>query len=312
VAAAVAALGASVVHAHNLLPLLGPRSLSAARAAGARVVLHLHNFRLVCAVAVAFRDGAPCFRCRGRNTLPGLAHNCRGSRPEAAAYAAALAAHQPAVLAAADSLVTPSHYAAGQLARLGVPAQALTVLPHYLPEERMARASSADRGSYALVAGRIAPEKGVEDAVAAARRAGVPLKVAGDGPLLAELWAAPPQGVELLGRVAPDGMRRLLEGAALLVVPSRGSETFGFAALEAMGLGVPVVATDSGALPEVVGPERCVPRGDRDALAQRIRALWDEPELRRRDGEALLGRARERFGEAAFLSGLLELYRSTA
>src|SRR5258705_12614918 len=46
VAAAVGELGADVVHAHNMQPLIGPRGLAAARAAGARVVLHLHNARL--------------------------------------------------------------------------------------------------------------------------------------------------------------------------------------------------------------------------------------------------------------------------
>src|ERR687892_152138 len=138
VAAAVRELSADVVHAHNMQPLIGPRGLAAARAAGARVVLHLHNARLFCAIGVAARDGAPCFRCRGRNTLPGLALNCRGSLPEAAVYATALAAHQPRVFAAVERFVAPSHWAAGQLALLGVPPERLEVLPHYLPAGELA------------------------------------------------------------------------------------------------------------------------------------------------------------------------------
>ena len=50
VAAAVRRTGARVVHAHNVQPAFGWRALAAAREAGARVVLHLHNYRLVCAV----------------------------------------------------------------------------------------------------------------------------------------------------------------------------------------------------------------------------------------------------------------------
>ena len=69
--------------------------------------------------------------------------NCRGSLPEAAAYAAALARHQPAVFEAVDRFVAPSRYAVGQLARLGVPAERLECLPHYLPEEAFARALAA-------------------------------------------------------------------------------------------------------------------------------------------------------------------------
>src|SRR5215211_5251091 len=149
---AVRELGADVVHAHNLHPLLGPRSLVAAREAGARVVLHLHNVRLFCAIGVASRDGGPCFRCHGRNTLPGLVLNCRGSLPEAAVYGAALSLHQPAVLEAVSRFVVPSRYAKGQLAKLGLPAERIEVLPHYLPD--FAGGSAADRGEYVLAAGR--------------------------------------------------------------------------------------------------------------------------------------------------------------
>jgi len=54
---AAESLNADVVHAHNTLPLFGPRALEAARAAGAGVVMHLHNLRLFCAIGVAARDG---------------------------------------------------------------------------------------------------------------------------------------------------------------------------------------------------------------------------------------------------------------
>src|ERR1700721_2736986 len=88
VARAVKASGARVVHAHNLNPTLGWRALAAAREAGARVVLHLHQYRLVCAIGVCYTRGAECTRCHGRDTLPGGRLNCRDSLPEALAYGA--------------------------------------------------------------------------------------------------------------------------------------------------------------------------------------------------------------------------------
>src|SRR5213080_3707918 len=57
VADAVRRHRAAVVHAHNLHPLFGARALHAARRVGARTVLHVHNYRLVCAIAIQFRDG---------------------------------------------------------------------------------------------------------------------------------------------------------------------------------------------------------------------------------------------------------------
>jgi glycosyltransferase involved in cell wall biosynthesis len=308
VAEAVRELGATVVHVHNMNPLFGPRALRAARDAGARVILHLHNYRLFCSIATCFRDGEPCFRCRGRFTLPAVALNCRGSLPESAVYAAALSKHQPAVLDAVDRFVTPSEYARGQLACLGLPADRVTVLPNYVTG--FAERSRAGEGTYAVAFGRLSVEKGFDIAIEAARLSGVQLKIAGDGPLAAEL-AARPGPVELLGRLDPPELAALLEGAAMAVVPSVGGDVMPFAALEAMAAGLPVIASRSGSLPEIVGAEHCVPRNDPHALADAMSALHADPQRRRAEGDAALARARERFGEARYVEGLRKLYAGT-
>lgn len=311
VTSAVEALGADVVHAHNMLPLIGPKGLAAARAAGAKVVLHLHNVRLFCATGFGERDGGPCTRCRGRNTLPGLRLNCRGSRAEAAVYAAALSAHQPAVLDAVDRFVTPSRAAAGQVIERGLPADRVEPLAHYLPAEAFADGSRADLGQYLLVASRLSPEKGIDDAIAAADAIGAPLKLVGDGPdapRLRALAGAARADVELLGRVEPARVRELLAGAAAVLMPSRYHEFSPYAALEAMAQGVPVVATAMGGLPDLLGADRCVPMGDMDAFAARVAALWGDPRTRQVEGTELLERARARHSEAAYLEALLDLY----
>jgi glycosyltransferase involved in cell wall biosynthesis len=295
-----------VVHVHNMHPLFGPRALEAARDAGARVVLHLHNFRLFCSIATCFRDGEPCFRCSGRFTLPGLVLNCRGSLPESAVYTTALSLHQPAVLGSVDRFVTPSHYARGQLARLGLPEERISVLPNYVPS--FAERSAADEGRYAVAFGRLSEEKGFGVAVEAAQSSGVPLKVAGEGLLEGALTAAMTGDVELLGRLDAQQLEALLRGAAMAVVPSLGGDVMPFAALEAMAAGLPVIASSSGSLPEIVGAERCVPRRDPRALAAAMTALWDDPEERRSEGEALLARAKDRFDERRYAGALRALY----
>ena len=311
VEAAARQLQADVVHVHNMLPLPGPRGLEAARSAGATVVMQLHNLRLFCAIGVAARDGGPCFRCHHRNTLPGLILNCRGSLPEAAVYAAALARHQPLVFDLVDRFVVPSSYAAGQSALLGVPADRLEVVPHYLPAEAFTERSRAGDGRHALVASRLAPEKGIDTAIEAAALSGVPLRVAGEGPAaaeLAELATRTGAPVEFTGRLDHASLERELAGAAMLLMPSRYHEFAGYAALEAMAAGVPVVASSLGALPESVGAARCVPPNDPAALAERMTALWTDPELRRTEGDLLIARARSRHGEGEYVSRLLDLY----
>jgi glycosyltransferase involved in cell wall biosynthesis len=118
---AVRAAGARVVHAHNLQPAFGWRALAAARAAGARTILHLHQYRLVCAIGVCFTRGAECTRCHGRNTLPGVRLNCRGSLAESVLYGASLALWQRRLLEQADALIVPSAFARERLRALGAP-----------------------------------------------------------------------------------------------------------------------------------------------------------------------------------------------
>jgi glycosyltransferase involved in cell wall biosynthesis len=311
VATATRELPADVVHVHNMLPLPGPRALEAARSAGAKVVLQLHNLRLFCAIGVAARDGGPCFRCHHRNTLPGLALNCRGSLPEAAVYAAALARHQPRVFQAVDRFAVPSSYAAGQCALLGVPADRIEVVPHYLPAEGFADHSRASQGGYALVASRLSPEKGIDTAIEASASSGVPLRIAGEGPVaaeLAELAARSGAPVEFTGRLDRPSLERELAGAAMLLMPSRYHEFAGYSALEAMAAGVPVVASTLGALPEIVGAARCVPANDPSALAARMSALWADPESRRREGDELIARVRAHHSEQAYVERLLAVY----
>src|SRR5437870_12980397 len=121
VSRAVQLTGARVVHAHNLQPAFGWRALAAARAAGARTVLHLHQYRLVCAIGVCFTRGAECTRCHGRNTLPGVRLNCRGSLAEAVLYGTSLALWQRRLLEQADALIVPSAFARERLRALGAP-----------------------------------------------------------------------------------------------------------------------------------------------------------------------------------------------
>jgi glycosyltransferase involved in cell wall biosynthesis len=301
---AVRLSGARVVHAHNLNPAFGWRALLAARRAGARVVLHLHQYRLVCANGVCFTRGSDCTRCHGRNTLPGIALGCRGPRSEALAYGAALALWQRRTAELADAVVVPSEFARERLRELGAPldfnrvyvlAPPVEIPSLTAPLKQAERSSdstdgdstdgtsgaadvgsSRDRarsrlcsGDYALVVSRLSQEKGVDVAIDACRLAGVPLVIAGEGPQRAALQArARNDPVTFAGRVDDGELARLRAGAGVALVPSRSAETFGMAAAEAMAAGLPVVCSRVGALSELVAePQSLVPAGDPVALA---------------------------------------------
>jgi glycosyltransferase involved in cell wall biosynthesis len=288
VARAVRRTRARIVHAHNLHPTYGWRALAAARDAGAAVVLHLHQYRLVCAIGICFRDGRECTRCHGRNTLPGVTLNCRGSVPEAVAYGTGLAAWQRRLADQVDAFVTPSRFAHARLRDLGAPLGATSVVPHVV--RGLADAPPA-RGGHALLAARLVPEKGVDVAIEACRRAGLPLVIAGEGPERARLEAqtTAADGVTFAGRLDRAALDRLRRDAAVALMPSLSAETFGLAAAEAMAAGVPAAASDLGALPELVPGDWLAPPGDPSALAGAIKRVIADAGA----GARALDRARE-------------------
>lgn len=300
VARAVKSTGARIVHAHNVNPAFGWRALAAARDAGAKVVLQLHQYRLVCAVGVCFTDGEACTRCHGRNTLPGVVRGCRGGRAEALVYASALALWQRRLAAAVDAFVVPSEFAARQLAELGAPVGTPHVLAHPLRE--FASGPSAAAGGYALFAGRLEPEKGLDVAVRACAIAKVELVVAGGGSERSRFEGAP--GVRFTGEVGDDELARLRSGAGVALMPSRFPETFGFAAAEAMASGLPIAASRIGALPELVPDAWLSPPGDAAALASTLTRLIGD----RHAGALGLARIREQLAPKRLASTLAAVY----
>jgi glycosyltransferase involved in cell wall biosynthesis len=310
---AVRLAGARVVHAHNLNPAFGWRALAAARAAGARVVLHLHQYRLVCAIGVCFTRGEECTRCHGRNTLPGVRLNCRGSLPESVAYGASLALWQRRLVEQADAVLVPSRFALERLRALGAPLpwERVGVLAPPLRgrlEEHGAGRSRDTSGPYALVVSRLAAEKGVDVAIDACRIAGVPLVVAGDGPELEALREqAAGIDVRFAGRVNDTTLEELRAGAAIALAPSRSAETFGLSVAEAMAAALPVAASRVGALPELLDPEALVAPGDAWALAQVVASLAGDRAAGRRN----LERVRAVCAPEVVAEGLRQAYGDT-
>jgi glycosyltransferase involved in cell wall biosynthesis len=147
-------------------------------------------------------------------------------------------------------------------------------------------------GGYCAFIGRISPEKRADNAIAIARRVGIPLKIAAKvdnvdldyyHTEIEPLLKGP--GVEFIGEISDEEKQEFLGRAMLLLFPIDWPEPFGLATIEAMANGTPVLAFRRGSVPEVVddGVTGFVVDSVDDAVAAVPRALaLDRREVRRR------------------------------
>jgi glycosyltransferase involved in cell wall biosynthesis len=212
----------------------------------------------------------------------------------------------------ADAGIAGNHAAIERCERLGF-RKPLALIPQYgfdlaplaarrTPQERLVVGYD----------GRLVAEKGLRTLAEATRSLpDTELLIAGSGPLEAELARQP--HVRMLGALQRRDMDRFWEGVDLLALPSlttpRWAEQFGRVLVEAMGRGVPVVGSSSGAIPEVIGEAGLIfPEGDVPALATAIHRVRDNPALR----ADLVARGRERvrrcYSQDVIMNQIVDFY----
>jgi glycosyltransferase involved in cell wall biosynthesis len=125
--------------------------------------------------------------------------------------------------------------------------------------------------------------------------------------------------VDWRGYVDHDAVQRVYEDIGLLVVPSRTtrdwSEQFGRVVIEALAAGVPVVASDSGELPNLLastGGGWIVPEDDSDALRERLAVLLADPNLLTSTAQAARANVRENYSLRGIAEGFIDAVSSAA
>jgi len=309
-----------VVHVHNLFHHLSPAVLPALRSQGARVVMTLHDYKLICPNYTLYTQGGVCTACRGGRFSMAVRKRCvRDSILKSALCAVENTLHWRLRLYVdgVDQFLAPSRFLAERFAEFGFPMDKMAVLPNFTTLD-VDPAVEGD-GSV-LFAGRLVEVKGVRTLLEAWRRSKARkrsrLRIAGAGPLRPEVLRFVAEHglceVELLGPLSPRELDERMSASSVVVIPSQWYENCPLVVLEAQARGRCVVASRIGGIPELVEDGvsgLLVPPGDESALALAIDRAIDDSGLRARLGRQARRGTELRHSPEAHYQALLAAYR---
>ncbi|MEG1955002.1 MAG: glycosyltransferase family 4 protein [Mucinivorans sp.] len=239
---------------HNLYPLISPAVLPVLQSHGVRVLMTLHNFRLVCPTGLFFRQGAICERCRtsGLGQWNCLFRNCQGSIGGSFAFALRGVLGRKRILSNVDKFLALSEFQRDKLIECGIGAQKFAIVPNFVSVGSAPSTTTSYEKHYVAYVGRLSSEKGVSLLIAIAQR--LPhreFRVAGStaqGVSLEKL----PNNIKLLGHLRQEELADLYTNARCTILTSICWEAFPLTVLEAMAYGSPVVVPYLSSLPEIV------------------------------------------------------------
>jgi glycosyltransferase involved in cell wall biosynthesis len=303
-----------VVHFHGIYHQLSPSVMWEVRRRGIASVMTLHDYKLAAPCYLLVREGRECVECVGRRfPAPAVEHRCvKGSRAASILCATEHVLHRPLYANLVDLFVVPSTAANERIASARViDADRVRIVPHGV-ESQPAGLDQSSTHTF-LYLGRLSPEKGVTLLVNAWRRVALPdpwrLDIGGTGPASAALLESAPAGIRFLGHLSREQTVAAIHGAAVVVAPSLVAETFGLSIAEAMAAARPVLVSDVGNLPHLVGDAGYVVRaGDEDAWVEALRSVASDEVERARRGTRGRDRIESQFSPRASEGRLRAVY----
>jgi glycosyltransferase involved in cell wall biosynthesis len=299
-----------ILHVHELYPLISPWILAEAKSRGVKIIMTCYDYRLTCPIATHYRGNKLCHSCFEGNESALIRHNCRNNLAESVIYAARhwvarkFALYRDNI----DHYITLNAFSAHWLQeKLAIPSNAITTIGCIV--EPAATPVDPSQGQYIAYAGRFAPEKGTEILASAMESVDCLLKMAGYEESLPRFTQ---KNIEVIRTRSRAELEQFYRHAKMLIVPSIWYETFGIVAAEAMAQGVPVIASDIGALAHTVNvgvSGLLFPPRDSKALAEQINKLLANPEQLKALGAGAYRQCQSQYSGEAVSKSLISTYQ---
>jgi glycosyltransferase involved in cell wall biosynthesis len=302
-----------VVHVHNIFFFVSPSVYDACKRAKVPVVQTIHNYRMLCANGLLYRDGRPCENCFKTAGLSAIRHKClRSSYLFSALYFLLLKwmRFSGVLRHKVDLFIAPGEFARSKFVNTqSIDPDRIVIKPNFTEAPVQPRQNV---GEYVLFAGAIAEYKGIKTLIEAWEDINIPLKIIGNGPLFTELSSSY-RKIEWLGAKSWAETMEYIRQAAFVVVPSECYETFSKIVIDSYACGVPVLAGNIGAVGERIihgHTGLLFTAGNQQDLKSKAEKLFLDPKLNWTMGQNALATFEKKYKQQPNCEVLINIYRS--
>lgn len=302
-----------LVQVQNIYPWFSPSIFRPIEERGIPVVMRCPNYRLFCPNGLHLVNGQVCERCLdfGREAWC-VVRNCERNLFKSTGYALrnAWARMGGTILRNVDLFIVQTAFQKEKFVTRGIPEARIGIVPGLVPDGGPC-GEDLD-GDLVTFIGRVSPEKGIEDFLAAAKLLpDVPFAVAGSENGGSSIRRQAPANVDWLGFLGVDRLGDLYHKSRIVVVPSRCYESFPNSLVGAMLHGRAVIASRVGAFADVVDDNVTgilFDVGNPNDLAEKLRALYQNRGMCHKMGKAGREKAMARYGPQTVYGALMDAY----
>jgi len=301
-----------IVHIHNLFPLISPSILSECKRRKIPVVMSVHNYRLMCPNGLYMSNGSICEKCNGGKEYWCIFRNCEREFFKSLGYAIRnyWARKRGMFRYNVTRYICLTNFQANKLTAEGFPPDRIEIIPHMTLIKGDIKEISGDYVDYV---GRVSPEKGIATLIKAAKNCtDVQFRVSGANDRFPDFEKEASSNVKFLGILSKERIASLFNTSRMLVFPSIWYEGFPMVLVEAMMMGLPVISSRIGGLAEIVDDNvtgLLFEPGNDNEMAEKIRYLWERPDLCLAMGRAGREKALREYSSEKYYESLIAVYK---
>ncbi|MCK5062262.1 glycosyltransferase family 4 protein [Candidatus Parcubacteria bacterium] len=251
-----------LIHIHNIFHQISPSILPVAKKKKIPVVMHLHDYKMLCPSSFLYSKDAFCKKCKS-----GKYFNCFLYKCHKESYLKSLIVTIEAYLHSSvfniyldniDLFIAPSQFMKNTCVEFGLPENKIIVINNPISNEEVEFIANY-KYKYLLYFGRLSREKGIHILLEAMAKikTDIKLKIAGEGPEFKRLNDLIKQykidnKISFVGYKSSQELWNLIIGSNAVIIPSIVPENMPYSMMEAMAFKKVVIAANVGGIPEII------------------------------------------------------------